>query len=655
MESRMSICQWRCQQNLRFQRRTSCLLGLLQLAALVVVAGAATTPTVPAGFGPEVLPGPFPDTLSGVQFSMTASGVSSGNGTDTSSRSLSICGQGPVPWTAASFQQGAIAARLSASSNSSLALTETGPGVSNNSIAVPGQTGWSPSTDFGVLLATVTANGMNWTSDEAPFYPVVAAGVNSSSAGYDMRTGQFTPGGTDIVSSKAGQSGGTCDADVGAVWFPFSEGWMAASLAAPANVSAPAAYVSPTAYSANLPAEAGQIFTSTPTGGHLTLPGVRANSGGLLFAVSTVDTAQTNGSTSVVSVAPQGVSWTVQIRSDVSLATGGFAPAAQSAFSFLYLPFGYTENLIGGHVDGVSGTTVFGQGASVVSKVDVGQYQVRLMKPRNRNVSCSDGVLLLQTVGLGPDGNTSDAVLSYAFQGDGSMLVQARTVAVTGDGSLTYNLTDTDFYFAWVDFLEPIHPAGYGAPSIVTQQTESPVPSAAAVSVLAPVSGPSSSPAAGQSAAGSPSPAPSAPLSPAPVGDQPAAAPNQGPAAAFSPAPAPSPFAGAPGGSVPSTLNRTAALLTAGASSQGSSTATSASLSFSTKVALAVGVCVAVAVLGGAVLIVVRRRRIRYPKISLDLTRMNSLEARRMKGIPLAELGSGGGRTSATDFNILQV
>lgn len=52
-------------------------------------------------------------------------------------------------------------------------------------------------------------------------------------------------------------------------------------------------------------------------------------------------------------------------------------------------------------------------------------------------------MLLLQTVGLGPDGNTSAAVLSHAFQGDGSMLVQARTVAVAADGSLTYPLTDT--------------------------------------------------------------------------------------------------------------------------------------------------------------------------------------------------------------------
>jgi hypothetical protein len=31
-----------------------------------------------------------------------------------------------------------------------------------------------------------------------------------------------------------------------------------------------------------------------------------------------------------------------------------------------------------------------------------------------------------------------------------------------------------DFYFAWVDFLQPIHPAGYGAPSIV-ETTSSPV------------------------------------------------------------------------------------------------------------------------------------------------------------------------------------
>lgn len=78
--------------------------------------------------------------------------------------------------------------------------------------------------DYGVLLASVTANGKNWTSDEAPFYTMVAAGVNSPSAGYDMKTGQFAPGGMDMVSSKAGQSGRACDADVGAVWFPFSEG-----------------------------------------------------------------------------------------------------------------------------------------------------------------------------------------------------------------------------------------------------------------------------------------------------------------------------------------------------------------------------------------------------------------------------------------------
>jgi hypothetical protein len=56
-----------------------------------------------------------------------------------------------------------------------------------------------------------------------------------------------------------------------------------------------------------------------------------------------VDAAQTNGSTSQVSVAPQGTSWTVQIRSDVSLAAGGFAAPEESMFAFVYLPFGFTE------------------------------------------------------------------------------------------------------------------------------------------------------------------------------------------------------------------------------------------------------------------------------------------------------------------------
>lgn len=51
--------------------------------------------------------------------------------------------------------------------------------------------------------------------------------------------------------------------------------------------------------------------------------------------------------------------------------------------------------------------------------------------------------MLLQTVGLGQDGNTSAASLSYDFQGDGTMLVQARTVAVAADGSLNHTLTDT--------------------------------------------------------------------------------------------------------------------------------------------------------------------------------------------------------------------
>lgn len=78
--------------------------------------------------------------------------------------------------------------------------------------------------DYGVLLASVTTNGQNWTSDEAPFYSLVATSVNSSAAGYDMATGLFTPGGVDILSSKAGRSGQTCNTDTGAVWFPFSEG-----------------------------------------------------------------------------------------------------------------------------------------------------------------------------------------------------------------------------------------------------------------------------------------------------------------------------------------------------------------------------------------------------------------------------------------------
>jgi hypothetical protein len=53
--------------------------------------------------------------------------------------------------------------------------------------------------------------------------------------------------------------------------------------------------------------------------------------------------------------------------------------------TYICFPF----SLIGGHVDGPSGTTIFGQGASLVKKLDVGVYSIRLMKPRNRNVSCS--------------------------------------------------------------------------------------------------------------------------------------------------------------------------------------------------------------------------------------------------------------------------
>ena len=78
-------------------------------------------------------------------------------------------------------------------------------------------------------------------------------------------------------------------------------------------------------------------------------------------------------------------------------------------------------------------------------------------------------MLLLQNAGYAASSPTlaDDSAISYEFA-DGKFVIEARGVDASGTFD-TFPLRDTDFYFTWVDFAQPLAPAGSMDPTYEIQ------------------------------------------------------------------------------------------------------------------------------------------------------------------------------------------
>lgn len=416
-------------------------------------------PVAPDG---GVLPGPFPGNTVGA-----ANWVASSGTTFDGTVSIGLEGQGPIPWSMSRYNRGDFAVRLSpadpagAQDNFGILQDFGGEGTG----AIPSEQAWSPRAEAGVIIPTVRTNGpIDWNDQQGPFYPVIAASVGGSSGwGYDMVTGQFAKGGTDIQTGKAGDQSGAPSPEgnfnFATAWFPYNQGWIGAAVGNP-DTSGNPVFASADAHAPGLSTN---IISWTGANGSpggsavLSLPGVNSSSDGMIFATST----QGGSDVKLISLAPKadGSGWIVNSRR-ASESDPAVLDPSDSQFQFIYLPYN-ASNLIGGYVSS-NGAVAKSAGAFTIQRTAAGIYSLTIPGKTGTN-----GVLLLQEAAFLP-GSTNLAdnnFLSYQYQAssdtNGVFVIQARH---TG-GNDSFPLADTAFYVAWVDFATPLAPPAATAPS----------------------------------------------------------------------------------------------------------------------------------------------------------------------------------------------
>jgi hypothetical protein len=418
------------------------------------------TPVVPEGGGP---PGPFPNT------SVSAVNVIARGSATAFNGNVEIVGyegQGPIPWTVTKYNRGDIAMRLAPANPAAADANTLNRGfidfTTPTDASVAEAQSWRPHPARGVTIPTARQNGpIDWGDGEGGFFPTVAVSGSSSGPGYDMLTGAFGTGGLDINLGRAGTHASSPEGNFGfsVAWFPYDAGWIGGKMGNPDAGTGVSSWNGANQHSAGL-VPALMKWEQFPPGsgtygglGMLRLPGVNAVSNGMVFATS----ANGNSDVNIVGLAPTndatgGSGWIVTIREDSALGGEEVATAGQYQFEFVYVPY-TAQNLIGGYIEGATGTTLQSAGAFTILRTELGTYELTIPGKRGTN-----GTLLLQVADLEPGTAVpmaSRAFMSYEYDSaTGKFIIQARNMFVDTES----DLVDTSFYFAWVDFAQPLAP-----------------------------------------------------------------------------------------------------------------------------------------------------------------------------------------------------
>ena len=430
------------------------------------------------------------------------------NGNKKNEYILTLDGSGTPEWSAPGYNQGdldislsprdpsAAQANLGPYSNPSRSLSVTDP-------ASPVTQAWLPSTRHGLILATIRKNQQQWNDNgeggaTPPFSAFASVSVDfSSRKGFSMDSGTFENGEIYISFFKLGDvepllpQGASpfalreANIDLATAWFPFAQGWKAGYLAN--ATKAPAAYwLKQGAHSgevaegtANLNKVSSRaLFRWTDIDGQgtygglgrLTLPDVNSLTDGMLFTTSTDDQSDNEGQ--VVTASPidddLGAGWVIAMRQDdTNYDPASYSVAERSEFGFVYIPY-TAGKLIGGYIRGADGVQLAGPSGFTIRRLAAGRYEVTI--PGKTGTS---GMLLLQNAGwLAVDPSmTDDAALSYEYQGGNAFIIESHAVE-PGNGAGDKAVTrDTDFYFAWVDFQDPLTPTASIEPGIALQSS----------------------------------------------------------------------------------------------------------------------------------------------------------------------------------------
>ncbi len=398
--------------------------------------------------------------------------------------------QGPVGFSMSRYAQGALDFGIGPR-DTNRAQENLGP-YSNplrRRIGTPESTevsaqSWFPSPRHGVLVPTTRRIGtVQWNDGAAPFHPHTFMAVDGSSTRhYNMDNGIFGGGDFYLRMAKLGDTathpdpgansaGGFQRAafDNSVAWFPYSQGWKGGYFA-DASSGARGRWSRPVSHSAAASegtfavdrVTAAALLRWTDLGGEtfgglgtLSLPGVDSRGDGMVFLTGNDDTTA-RGPQVNCAVDTNG-GWTVAVRSveENRNDPATYAAADKSEFSFVYVPYS-AGNLVGGQINGTTGAAERRAGNFTATRLSAGRYSITIPGKTGAN-----GMLVLQPVGTltGTPSVVDNVTLAYQASGDG-FIVEARALSATASSSPSVvTLRDAGFYFAWVDFAQPLTPA----------------------------------------------------------------------------------------------------------------------------------------------------------------------------------------------------
>lgn len=468
-------------------RRTYLLLtgGVLvgTLTACVSAFGQGPTPVDTTGNSMGLLPGPFPTSVTAANVGIEQFTPSELGGGGSDSFRITFPSAGPMKWTSSRHNEGDFALSISPGGDGPEYFPpnafvddrkplEGGQPFSESTIA------WRVNQLTGGLLATVRHNGV----DNGPDFtfggtPVgVIHGVayfNQDFAqgwGFNMADGTFGNGGggaSDLMMGIAGYDGGKGESgsNVATAYFPYEQGWTGAWVNG--GDEGEGAFAASTT---GLPTTS---VTWSASQANVKLPGVNSATDGMLF----VAPSHGDNLTNIAAAFPNGDGgWTVSVREDEDFDFTGqtVLDSSQNEFQFVYIPY-TAHNLIGGQVQGSDGSLTHSAGDQFfdLTRNAAGEYALSVFdSDGTTKLNEGDGMLVL-SVAKSMDGAPSFAdrsFMSYEYDAEsGDFIIQSRQITANNSpqsenqfGELL-SLTDTNFYFAWVDFTNPLSPT---APSL---------------------------------------------------------------------------------------------------------------------------------------------------------------------------------------------
>lgn len=328
---------------------------------------------------------------------------------------------------------------------------------------------WRANQRLGALLATVRTNGVN-NGDLFQGNPV---GITNGIAyfnndfgqgwGYRMTDGVFANGGdfsSDLQMGIAGFDNGLGEGTVNTAvsFFPYSEGWLGGWVNDGSEGTGEFSSISPRLDSS--------VVTFTGGLASVLLPDVNSATDGMLFVAPTASSNSTN----IAAAFPNALGgWNVTIRrdndDDFTGQTANFGTG--NRFQFLYVPY-TARNLVGGHVSGSNGSLINSAGNARFSirRTQAGEYALSVFGlDGTTKLTGDDGTLVLSVAANLPGSDTlaDRKFMSYEFdEVSGDFIIQSREL-VAKNSPNSQNifgdelaLRDVNFYFAFVDFLEPV-------------------------------------------------------------------------------------------------------------------------------------------------------------------------------------------------------